>query len=55
MGAHGRVAKCPLSEVKRTCRLRCEMSASDPKRTSKRSFPSLDAQSLMPANRRPWT
>jgi hypothetical protein len=26
--------RCPLSGVKRTCPLRCEMSAFDPKRTS---------------------
>src|SRR5262245_36531664 len=26
--------KCPLSGVKRTCQLHCEMSAFDPKRTS---------------------
>src|SRR5512139_2091655 len=28
-------AECPLSRVKRTCRLHCEMSANDPKRTFK--------------------
>ena len=27
--------ECPLSGVKRTCRLRCEASAADPKRTSR--------------------
>jgi hypothetical protein len=32
-GHHARRTECPLSEVKRTCRLHCELSAYDPKRT----------------------
>jgi heterodisulfide reductase subunit A-like polyferredoxin len=33
--------QCPLLGVKRTCRLHCEMSAYDPKRTSSSSAPNF--------------
>src|SRR6516165_1667824 len=41
-GHHNRAQRCLLLGVKRTSRLRCGMSASDPKRTSSEFFKRLN-------------